>query len=634
MDDRPFDAASRAVPDRTRCVGAKPKTIFSPAVIRGLLILNVAVLVVVRLIRDADDFSDWDLIPFLNANAFESLWQLLQRPELHFRTPFSVTMNVGSESVPSTILLRIFGHISLYWSPVLVLFVYDTVFFLLVFLFFSAVFADAFSECVAWALIAMSSIILTYAATSAFNMQGYVAILLGLLGCEYVLQKRAIVGTAALTAAFGVMPQGYPLGLFLPYYAISWIALRTVMGQRGFGRLPQPSDPRLPTALWRAARCILLVAVLVAIVQYLSNNTYVGMISSLVPSGPSASVPPGQWWKLGERIVLFVRQSFVPVYRVDDVPVGFAPYLVYVAVFGVALLVLCRRIVRSPKPVPRLRRARRLGGALVTIFAVATVIAGYIPAFLSQPVKSQRAVFGDFFLITLSAHWIASTRERSHVRSRTIACILASVLFASDAYYLHFTASVSHAMNHSPVFDFDLADGLARHDIATAIGMMREQVVNEHAALVVYYPQCYQENTTDPALFFARFLRHFGRYRGRRDVIFPCRWCEVKYGCPFPAVIDRPCRSTCCYNDPLSEIRSQRLGGKRVFLWWWREPRAVRVVGGWDAHNEQLASDAPTRLLRRLERRYAMTPIELPPQIGRENPPQPGSWVCYELSEK
>jgi hypothetical protein len=633
VDDRPLDAASGAVPERTP-VGPKPKTIFSPAAIRGLLILNVAVLVVVRLIRDADDFSDWDLIPLLNANAFESLWRLLQRPEIHFRTPFFVTMNVGSESVPSTILLRIFGHVSLYWSPVLVLLVYDTVFFLFVFLFFAAVFADVFSECVAWALIAMSPIILTYPATSAFNMQGYVVILLGLLGCEYVLQKRAIVGTAALVAAFGFMPQGYPLGLFLPYYAISWIALRTVMGQRRLGRLPQPNDPRLPTALWRAVGCILLVAVLVAVVQHLSGNTYLGMISPLVPSGLSASGPPDQWSKLGERIVLFVRQSFVPVYQVDGVPVGFAPYLVYVAVFGVALLVLSRRIVPSPQTVPRLRRARRLGGALVTIVAVATVIVGYIPAFLSQPVKSQRAVFGDFFLITLSAHWIASTRERFHVRSRAIACVLAFVLCASNAYYLYFTVSVSHATNHSPIFDFDLADGTARHDIATAIGMMREQVVNEHAALVVYYPQCYQENTTDPAVFFARFLRHFGRYRGRRDLIFPCRLCEAKYGCPFPAVIDRPCRNSCCYNDPLSEIRSQRLGGKRVFLWWWREPRAVRVVGGWDAHNERLASDAPTRLLRRLERRYVMTPIELPPQIGRENPPQPGSWVCYELSEK
>src|SRR5262245_3255608 len=96
--------------------------------VRLLLILHVIALVLVRLFRDADDFVDWDLIPFLNANTFPSLRQLLLRPELHFRNPFDFPVNVGAESVPSAVLLRGLGHVSLYWSNVLVLLIYDAVF--------------------------------------------------------------------------------------------------------------------------------------------------------------------------------------------------------------------------------------------------------------------------------------------------------------------------------------------------------------------------------------------------------------------------------------------------------------------------------------------------------------------------
>src|SRR5262249_45029549 len=214
------DSRMEYAPDRPVAIGPR----FRPdyRLVRTLLIIHVIALVLVRLIPGADDFSDWDLIPFLNANAFHSLSQLLARPELHFYVPFSFSMNVGAESVPSAVLLRALGHVSLFWSNVLVLIVYDTVFFLLVGRLFAVVFANPFSQCLAWALLAMSPIILTYAATSAFNMQAYLVVVLGLLGCEYFLRRRPVVGALLLAAAFGLMPQGYPLGLFLPYYAICW----------------------------------------------------------------------------------------------------------------------------------------------------------------------------------------------------------------------------------------------------------------------------------------------------------------------------------------------------------------------------------------------------------------------------
>ena len=590
---------------------------------RQFLILHVIVLVLVRVFRDADDFSDWDLIPFLNANSFTSLWQLLQRPEVHFRNPFSFSMNVGAESVPSAVLLHGLGHISLYWSNVLVLLLYDVVFFALVYRLFSVLFANVFSECVAWSLIAMSPIILTFASTSAFNMQGYSVVVLGLLGCEYFLRKRPMLGTVLLGGAFCAMPQGYPLGLFLPYYAICWVGLRTVVAHARLGT----AEPQLPGTIGAGSvvACLGAVLGLAALVEYWSGKTYVATISPLAAYGPYDAVPPGQWSKFGERTVLFLRQSFVPIYKVDGVGVGFAPYFVYVAVVTVAALVLWRKSARGgvcpTRQIPSPGPCRRLLGVTV---AVGAILFGYLPAFLSQIVKSQRAVFGDLFLAILAAHWIGSISERRRLRPKAIIIMLALVLCASDSYYLYFTLSVDHSRNHSPVFDFDLSDGVARHDLVAAIDVMREQVENGNAALVIYYPDCYNENHTDPAEFFARFLRHFGRYARRPGLMFPCRWCEVKYGCPFPAVRARGCSATCCYNDPLFEIRSERRAGKRVLVWWWREPRAMRPVSY--AKREDLASDWPKRLFRRLGRRYAMARVELPRAAA--------GWECYELVEK
>jgi hypothetical protein len=598
--------------------------VVNPRVLRAVLILHVVALVLIRLIPGADDFSDWDLIPFLNANSFPSLWQLLQHPVVHFRQPFTFSTNVGAESVSSAVLLRGLGYVSLYWSPVILLLVYDAVFFALVFWFFRLLFADAFAECVAWALVAMSPVILTFAATSAFNMQGYIPVVLGLVGCEYFIRRRVVVGTLLLTAAFCVMPQGYPLGLFLPYFTTCWVVLRAVLVHPRFGGSGSPAGgvPRAVAPL-RVAGCVGVVVGLTALVNFWSGRTYVETISPLAPYGPYRAVPPGEWGKLGDRVVLFVRQSFFPFLKVDGVPVGFAPYFVYATLAVLALLVLLRRVSAGPPAIPRVgwRPWRRV---VVAAVVVGSIVFGYVPAFLASAVKSQRAIFGDLFLIALATHGIGSMRQRRLLRSSTIVAVLVLTVCASDAYYLYFT-SVDHSKNHSPVFDFDLADGVARHDMVAAIGVMREQVERENAALVVYYPECYTENTTDPNVFFARFLRHFGRYR-RPDLIFPCRWCEVKFGCPFPTVEKRRCGRSCCYDDPLYEIGGQQRAGKRVFVWWWREPKELRDQGRWGARGDGLAADSPTRLFRALERRYSLKPVRLPPTAR--------GWECYELVER
>ena len=120
------------------------------AVMRGrtgpasnLLCLHVVVLLLVRLLRGADDFSNWDLTGFLNVNSFSTLWELLARPEVQFRNPFSFPQcNVGAESVLSAVLFRILAHVSLYWAPVVVLLVYDALFLLLLHVLFTRLYVD------------------------------------------------------------------------------------------------------------------------------------------------------------------------------------------------------------------------------------------------------------------------------------------------------------------------------------------------------------------------------------------------------------------------------------------------------------------------------------------------------------
>ncbi|HSB62243.1 MAG TPA: hypothetical protein VLI67_11020, partial [Vicinamibacteria bacterium] len=96
------------------------------------------------------------------------------------------------------------------------------------------------------------------------------------------------------------------------------------------------------------------------------------------------------------------------------------------------------------------------------------------------------------------------------------------------------------------------------------------------AVLVIVYPRGYNENTTDPGMFHARFLRHFGRFTGRPDVVFPCRFCDPRYGCPFPALHGAGCAARCCYEDPAPTVREARRVGRPVLLWWWTAtPREV-----------------------------------------------------------
>jgi hypothetical protein len=69
--------------------------------------VHVVALVLVRVLRDADDFANWDLTAFLNANVWDSLWELLNQPVVHFRNPFSFPqMNVGGD-LSSMLLLRL-----------------------------------------------------------------------------------------------------------------------------------------------------------------------------------------------------------------------------------------------------------------------------------------------------------------------------------------------------------------------------------------------------------------------------------------------------------------------------------------------------------------------------------------------
>src|SRR5713101_1142079 len=226
---------------------AGPLTAADLALLRRVFILNLVVLVLLRLIRDADDFSNWDLVGFLNANAFDSLAELLRRPEVHFRNPFSFPQyNVGAESTLSAILFHALGHVSLYWSNVIVVLVYDALFLFVVHRFFHLMYPDPFLETLAWLLLGMSPVTLTFAATSGFNMQAYTIVALGLLGCEYFIQGRPVVGTVLLAVAFCAISQAYPLAFFMPYFLVFWATFRTVMGGLpvGAGRLPAPTRQR------------------------------------------------------------------------------------------------------------------------------------------------------------------------------------------------------------------------------------------------------------------------------------------------------------------------------------------------------------------------------------------------------
>lgn len=581
--------------------------------LRTLLVLNLVALVVVRLVRDADDFNNWDLISFLNANSYDSLRTLLWRHEVHFLRPFSFPLyNVGAESVPSAVLFRALGHVSLYWSNAIVLLVYDAIFLFLVHSFFRLLSPDAFARTTGWLLLSLSPVLLTFLSTSAFNMQGYIVLLLGLVGSEVFLQGRVIRGTLLLALTFLVISQGYPLAFFFPYFAAVWLVYRTCVG--GF-----PLRATGPAASW-PRRLILGVAYAAVVaglawgVHRLSRGVYFGKISPFNPHdmGNQLSVLD----KVLERLWFFTRQSFWPVRQVDDVAVGFAPYGLWLVLLVVGGLAAVRALIGPPVPREHASRAAGLLGALI-VFGVSAglVLFGYVPAFFDPIVKSQRAVFGDFFLVVTTVYVLSRVVAKGLVRPRTLLVILLVVLVASDVYYLRLTGAVNHASNHSPVFDFDLSDGPVRHDLVAAIRGMRRQVEEEGARVIVYYPRTYSENTTDPGMFFARFLRHFGPYR-RAELRFPCRWCDPKYGCPFPEVAQRGCTYTCCWRDPLpASWRRRALEGGKVYLWWMN-----------DADPQRVPHVNKAKVLGRLERHFKLVRVPVPLLAA--------SWECYALAPR
>jgi hypothetical protein len=581
--------------------------------LRALLVLNLVVLVVVRLVRDADDFNNWDLISFLNANSFDSLRALLRRPEIHLLRPFSFPLyNVGAESVPSALMFRALGHVSLYWSNAVVLLVYDAIFVFLLQHFLRLLWPDAFLRTTAWLLLSLSPVLLTFLSTSAFNMQGYIVLLLGLVGSEHFLQGRVIRGTLLLALAFLVISQGYPLGFFLPYFAAVWLVYRTCVG--GFPLHGRGAAASWPRRLVLNVTYAALVGGLAWGVNRLSHGVYFGKISPTNPHDMG-----NQLSALGtvlQRFWFFTRQAFWPVRQVDGVIVGFAPYFVWLVIVVVSVLA-AEHAVNGPPP-PREHASRAVGfvGALVVLgVSAGLVLFGYLPAFFDPIVKSQRAVFGDLFLIVVTVYLVSRVLAKGLVGARVLLAILLVTLVASDVYYLRVTGAVNHDTDHSPVFDFDLSDGPVRHDLVLAIDIVKQQVEDEGAGVVVYYPRAYSENTTDPGMFFARFLRHFGRYR-RPELRFACRWCDVKYGCPFPEVEARRCASTCCWRNPLPELRrSPALAGRKLYLWWYNDPEPQKVP-----------RVKKEKVLRRFQRRYDLVRVPVPPLAS--------TWECYALEPR
>lgn len=529
-----------------------------------LLVFHVFSLILIRTIIDADDFNNWDLIPFLNANTADSLWDLLQRPEVHFLRPFSFPLyNVGAESVFSAVLFRFFGHISLYWSNVLVLLIYDIIFLFLVYKVLSLLFPDRLMQYLSWVLISMSPVLLTNASTSAFNMQGYCVILLGLCGTEYMLRKRLLLGGGLLAMAFLFISQGYPLAFFLPYYIGAWLIWRITY--HSVSNTDLRDGIYSGSIVLPAIMCGIYVSLMVIFVQHASKGIYLGKISPLNPhdSGNLFS-------SIGEilfRFVFFLKQSFIPEIKVDNVPVGFGPYFIYLTVLVSSILIVTGYLREKKLGLwIALPYYNRIKIWMYSLASFGLVMFGYLPAFLNPIVKSQRTVLGDIFLVIIIIAIISRLDIRELIKKRIVILLLSLLVLASDSYYMYFVMSVDHSDNHSPVFDFDLSDGRVRHDLVAAIKTMKAQATEERALLVIDYPRGYSENTTDPGMFFAHFLRHYGRFETSKELVFPCKWCDNRYGCPFPG-LDRDCANKCCYKSPEIIIKSALGADKKVIVW-------------------------------------------------------------------
>jgi hypothetical protein len=542
---------------------------------------HVALLILVRAVRDADDVSQWDLISFLNAQC-DSLWALLRRPEVHFLNPFSFPLyNVGAESAVSTVLHKVFGYLSLYWSTLLVLLVYDIVFLLVVGVLFRLVLEDERARAWGWLLLSTSWVILTFASTQAFTMQAYWVIVLALVGVEWFARGKDWRGTLCLAVAFLFMSQGYTLSFLIPYYTVAWGLFRAVACRRP-----------------RGLRSFAAVAALVLLANLASHGAYLRLISPVNPFASGPVLTDGG--ALVSRAIFFLRQSFWPSIRVDGVPFGFAPYFLYAAALLLAACAFARRSRARLEP----------RDWLVVAMAGGLVAVGYAPSFLSPVVKSQRAVPGEMFLaLVVVLGTVELVRRRAVSPGRVSAVLLTSVLL-SDAVYLGLILRVDHTRNHSPIFDFDLSDGVVRHDMQAAILEMKDQVERLGGAVVIVYPRGYSESTTDPAMFHAHFLRHLGAFADRPEIIFPCRFCDARYGCPFPDLLGKECALRCCHDDPRRAIEQAQRAGRNVFLWWWKDaPEEVPLL-----RRESVLDGIPGATL---------VPVPLAPVVR--------GWECYRI---
>jgi len=527
-------------------------------------------LIVFRAVRDADDFNNWDLIGFLNAREFSSTWALLTLPQVHFVNPFRFPMyNAGSESTVSLLLHSAFGRISLYWSNPLVVLAHDVMFAATMSWIIAMMFDRWPPRAAAWACLSMSPVVLTFASLSAFNMQGYVSIALGLAGVEAILHARRIAGSIALASGFLLISQGYGLSFFLPVFALAWLAARSLH----ISTDPSGAASAPPALAANAAVALAAIVVCTLAVHVLSDGRYLAKIARLLARTASGFDRQDALAGRVDGIVDFIAVSLSSSRPQGLDSGGFFPFVLA----GGGAILLAASATTSLVPL-RERLARILGWTML-------LGVGYVPAALG--LKSQRMFFRDVFLALAVATLFGRVYESRERAGRHVPFVLAALLAvaASDAYYVASILRIDHAENHRPVFDHDRADGIARHDLTAIIRTMRDEVRKAGEVLVVHYPRDGSENATDPAVFPARFLRHFGSYRGNPRVAFACRWCDVRYGCPFPEVRRRRCARRCCRDDDAIErVQTARRDG-----WLWSYARSAASREGEAMVKEKLA---------------------------------------------
>lgn len=540
--------------------------------LRRLAILHFAALVVFRIVYDQDEFSNWDLIGLLNATSFPSLGSLMTLPQVHLAHPFRFpTYNSGTESVLSLLLHRVIGPLWPHWSNAGVVLVYDAIFVWAVHRLLGFVFVREAARCLAWLLLSMSPVILTFAAISSFNMQAFATVAVGLLGAESVLRSRFISGALLIAFAFLSVSQAYGLAYYVPVFCIAWLAARSAM-------IVASRSPLRPSLNRNAAYLLTAIVMLTTAVQLGSEGKYIDRIVGTVTSASDAGDDRGLLERAPENAATLVRAAFGSNTPDEELSPGFAPYFL---LFEGTLLAL---VMLAPD-----RSAARRGAGLLALAWMLLIALGYAPALVGSVVKSQRCFFGDFFLALAIAPIGARVAMKTPSAFRFFAIQLGVVLLLSDVYYVASLLRIDHSRNHTPLFDYDASDGVARHDLTRIIAAMRSQAAEGQALLVIDDAKARDENRTDPAVFHARFLRQFGSYRARGNLVFSCEFCDIEYGCPFPEVRGRPCASKCCYKSPLARLPAARpAAGSRVYLWTYltgaqddakRQQRLATVLG-------------------------------------------------------